>query len=213
MGKYIKGMMLITIIAGLSFNLGAFHFANDMCGSFDEAYSASIEGYVIEGASLYFQASSDLMSFFHESEIGGKGIYNSQQALEYVSSAIERLQQSKGKYIEAALLGKTAGYNSASCRCLKEFGYDDFAQQRGMSSIVMGKVKGYLKNGNVIGFYNRVADDIEELTVRLNEVKGQLESGIAPEMPVLWELLQKFSDTTMFGNYATMSGQSAFGYY
>ena len=213
MGNYIKGMMLITIIAGLSLNLGAFHFANDMCGSFDEIYSASIEGYVIEGASLYFEASSDLMSFFHESEIGGKEIYNSPQALEYVASAIEHLKQSKGKYIEASLLGKTAGYDYERCRCLREFGYDNFALQRGLNYNVMAKVKGYLKNGNVTGFYDRIASDIEELTVQLNEIKGQLESGTAPEMPVLWDLLQKFTDTTLFGNYATMSGQTAFGYY
>ena len=199
-------MMVITIIAGLTLNLGAFHFANDICSAFDEVYSASIEGYVIEGASLYFQASSDLMSFFHESEINGKDIYNSQQALEY-------LKRSKAKYIEAALLGNTAGYNADRCQCLQEFGYDDLALQHGLMPAVMGKVKGYLKNKNVVGLYNKIASEIEELTVRLNDVKYQLESGTAPPMPMLWELLQKFTDTTLFGNYATMAGQTAFGYY
>ncbi len=213
MKQYIKIIMLVTIVAGLNINLGAFHFANDMCGSFDEIYSASIEGYVIDGASLYFQASSDLMSFYHESEIGGKGIYNSEQALAYVNSAIDHLNHSKARYLEAALLGTTAGYDEERCRCLKEFGYDNFALQRGLMVTVMGKVKGYLSKGNVIGLYNKIASDIDDLTVRLNNIKAQLESGTAPQMPELWELLQKFTETTLFGNYATMSGQTAFGYY
>ena len=87
---------------------------------------------------------------------------------------------------------------------LKDFSYDQFARDNGLSRETMAQVSAYLSRGNVLGFYRRHARNLQTLLNTLNRIKADLLAGKLSENQVLWSLLQQYNNTMMFGNYASL---------
>ena len=202
-------MVLFLTISGLE----AVVWINDVCRLFPEGKSrGDIETLVTEGAALYLKANADLMNLCAESEIIPTKEYDFTRALSLVQSALGYLTEAKAKYLQAVQLGIAAGYLQEELDLLKTFDYDGFAAQHELNETIKDRVKGFLKNGDVTGFYQEAADQLETLTVTLKDIEKSLQSNLKPKVPTLWELIQKLSELTLFGNYGTVMGQTAFGH-
>ena len=94
---------------------------------------------------------------------------------------------------------------------MKTFDYDKFAVEKGLNDGIKERVKCFLKNGDVIGIYQEVANRAEELTAILKVLEKNLQNNEKPQISTVCELLQKSSDLTLFGNYATVLATAAFG--
>jgi hypothetical protein len=212
----MKKSFLTFFLVGVFFvmvpNIEAFHWCNDICRGFEEGKSGDIENLVIEGSSLYFRANADIMNLYAEAEISPYVEYSYSKSLLLVQSALGYLKESKSKYLQAAQMGIAAGYVESKINLLKTFNYDHFAAKQGLNEAVKNRVKSYLKNGDVIGFYKEVADELDGLMVILTDMEKRLQDGVKPSLPVFWNLLQKLSELTLFGNYGTVMGLTAFGY-
>ena len=68
----------------------------------------------------------------------------------------------------------------------------------------MSKVSAYLGRGNVLGFYRRHVLNLQNLLGTLQSIRADLLQGKLSENRLLWSLLQQYSNTMIFGNYASM---------
>lgn len=201
-------LVLFLTISGLE----AVVWINDVCRLFPEGKSrGDIETLVTEGAALYFKANADLMNLCAESEITPTKEYDFTRALSLVQSALGYLKEAKAKYLQAVQLGIAAGYLQEELDLLKTFDYDGFAAQHELNETIKNRVKEFLKNGDVTGFYQEAADQLETLTGTLKDIEKTLQSNLKPKIETLWGLVQKLSELTLFGNYGTVMGQTAFG--
>lgn len=202
-------LVLFITIPGLE----AVVWINDVCRTFPEGKSSGgIETLVTEGAALYFKANADIMNLCAESEITPTKDYNFPRALSLVQSASGYLKEAKAKYLQAVQMGIAAGYIQETLDLLKTFDYDGFAAQQGLNETIKNRVKGFLKNGDVTGFYQEAANQLEMLTVILKDIEKSLQDNLKPKAPTLWNLVQKLSELTLFGNYGTVMAQTAFGH-
>jgi hypothetical protein len=202
-------LVLFLTVPGLE----AVVWINDVCRTFPEGKSrGDIETLVTEGAALYFKANADLMNLCAESEIIPTKEYDFTRALSLVQSALGYLKGAKAKYLQAVQMGIAAGYIQEELDLLKTFDYDSFAAQHELNQTIKDRVKGFLKNGDVTGFYQEAADRLETLTVTLKDIEKSLQDNLKPKVPTLWDLVQKLSQLTLFGNYGTVMGQTAFGH-
>lgn len=212
----MKKKFLTLFLVGVFFvmvpKVEAFFWVNDIYVGFEEDKSGDIENLVIEGSSLYFRANADIMNLYAEAEIPPDVEYNYSKSLALVQSALGYLKESRKKYLQAAQMGIAAGYVESKIDLLKAFNYDRFAAEQRLNESVKNRVKSYLKNGDVIGFYQEVADELDGLMVILTDMEKSLQDSIKPSLTVFWNLLQKLTELTLFGNYGTVMGQTAFGY-
>jgi hypothetical protein len=186
----------------------ALYCANDIVPVFPDKDKGAIEHYVIEGAAAFFKAQADVMNLFSLGEMGARGPFDFSTALSLVRSAEEQLRKAKSSFIQAYDLGKSAGYVESHLSLLKDFDYDGFALREGLNEVIMNRVEAYLAKGDITGFYAQMTEDIDGMIESLTEIRGQLENDLKPKTSAMWQLLQQFSETTLFGNYGTMIGQT-----
>ncbi|MDQ1354929.1 MAG: hypothetical protein QG657_5238 [Acidobacteriota bacterium] len=211
MKKQALQLLTVLVLVLTATTVEAVVWVNDICRTLPEGPSVLCENMVTQGAELYFKANANIMSFFAETEIGSAKEYNFTIALSLVQSTLGYLKEANANYNQAAQIGSTAGYISAEIELLKSFDYDKFAAEKGLNDAIKERVKCFLKSGDVIGIYQEVAYRIEEVTTTLKVVEKNLQNNVKPQISTVWELLQKFSDLTLFGNYATVMAMAAFG--
>ncbi|MCX6582201.1 MAG: hypothetical protein NT166_18680 [Candidatus Aminicenantes bacterium] len=210
MKKRALQVLTVLVLVLTATVMDAVIHVNDFGRTFAGGQS-TCESKVTQGAELYFKANVSIMSFFAETEITPDKEYNFTKALSLVQSALGYLKEAKTNYSQAAQIGSAAGYIQAEVAMLKAFDYDKFAAEQGLNEGIKERVKCFLKNGDVIGIYQEVANRVEELTATLKVVEKNLQDNVKPQISTVWELLQKSSDLTLFGNYATVMATAAFG--
>ena len=204
-------LLTVMVLVLTATMMDAVIHVNDICRSLPDGPSGLCENMVTQGAELYFKANVSIMSFFAETEITPDKEYNFTKTLSLVQSALGYLKDAKANYSQAAQIGSASGYIQAEIAMLKAFDYDKFAAEQGLNEGIKERVKCFLKNGDVIGIYQEVANRVEELTATLKVVEKNLQDNVKPQISTVWELLQKSSDLTLFGNYATVMATAAFG--
>jgi hypothetical protein len=152
---------------------------------------------------------ADLMTLFDEAEKGAANeLFPNSDNL--IDSAIGKFKMAREKYVQAASIGKTVERTRCSFTYLKNFDYAQFAGENGLVEEVVMDVKKYLANGDAVGFYLRIADDLGNLITRLNALKEKLNAKPAFYRDDYWQLLQQASRMMLFGNYGTMAGKTAY---
>jgi hypothetical protein len=68
----------------------------------------------------------------------------------------------------------------------------------------MNEISAFLAEGNVLGFYRHHARSLQSLLDTLLAIKVDLLAGRLSPNQVPWSLLQQYSNTMIFGNYASM---------
>ncbi|MGD2093030.1 MAG: hypothetical protein PVH61_43110 [Candidatus Aminicenantes bacterium] len=184
-------------------------YGNDIVEGFPEPEAGNIESSVTEGSYLFFQGMAELMNLFDEAEKGAANELFPTSA-NLIDSAIGKFKMAKEKYVQAASIGKTVEKTRCSFTYLKTFDYSQFAEENWLMDEIVMDVKKYLANGDAVGFYMRIANDLENLINRLNALKEKLNSKPAFYRDDYWRLLQQASRMMLFGNYGTMVGKAAY---
>jgi hypothetical protein len=210
--KRLTRILIISIVFGIVLleNIGySVIAANDIVDGFPDPEAGNIESSVTEGSSLFFQGMADLMTLFDEGEKGAANVLFPNSA-NLIDSAIARFKMAKEKYVLAANMGKTVEKTRCNFTYLKTFDYDRFAEENGLMGEIVNDVKKYLANGDAVGFYRRIADDLDNLITRLGILKEKLNFKPAFYRDDYWQLLGQASRLMLFGNYGTMVGKTAY---
>jgi hypothetical protein len=210
--RRLTKVLIFSIVFGIVLleNIGySVIAANDIVDGFPDPEAGNIESSVTEGSSLFFQGMAELMTLFDEGEKGAANVLFPNSA-NLIDSAITRFKLAKEKYVLAANMGKTVEKTRCNFTYLKTFDYDRFAGENGLIVEIVNDVKKYLANGDAVGFYRRIADDLDNLIIRLNVLKEKLNSKPAFYRDDYWHLLRQASRLMLFGNYGTMVGKTAY---
>lgn len=202
-----------VVLSMSSFAFGAV-YANDVNKGFPEKERDLIEDSIISGSSQFFQGMTDLMKLFDEAEYNSKNRHFPNGVL-FLEAALVKFKMAKEKYSSAAETGRLVEQKDCSFDYLKVFDFDKFTAEKGMNSTIVQDLKGYLCAGNVTGYYQRIADDIEKLISLLDALKTKLtlSNNTAFDKGDYWKILQFTSEMMLFGNYGTVIGENAYKLY
>ncbi len=182
---------------------------NDIINGYPEPESSKIESFVIEGSSLFFQGMSDIMTIFDEGEKGSKdGSFPN--SLIFIDSAVKNLKMSREKYLQAIQMSNSVDKSLCNFTYLEKFDYDLLAEEKGFVVEIANEAKSYLSVGNVVGFYQKFSDNINELIKKLETLKEKICAKAALYQEDYWLILQQVSRLMLFGNYGTVMGKTAY---
>jgi hypothetical protein len=205
MKKRMARLVFSLVLIGISIvYLNAVIIGNDPYSPFRGRTSIQVGDMIAESASELLQSASEAFLFLNEVEIAEKNGLNVSAALQRVDLASARVEQAMNLFREIINVGRDAGYDDARIGKLKNFSYDQFARDNGLSGETMSEVSAYLGRGNVLGFYRRHVDNLKSLLTTLNRIKTDLLAGKLSQNQVLWSLLQQYNSTMLFGNYASL---------
>jgi len=207
-------MILITIICLLCLESeirGAI-FANDLGGRGPGVSTETgIEPYVIEGSAYFFLASQNISNLFYEGELAAReNKINTQNCLTAIDATLLNLNFSKEKFKQAITLAKLTAFSETKISLLRTFDYEKFSSQRKLLNEIMVKVKGYLSNGDIAGFYQQIVNDIDVIIKQLETIRANIESNIDIKGTEYWDILTNIENLTLFGNYGTQVGRTIF---
>lgn len=202
--KFVKLFVGLVLIGISIVYLHAVMVLNDPESPFKGRTSVQVGDMITDSASELLQSASEAFLFLNEVEIADKNGLNINMALQRVDMAAARVEQALRLFQNIINVGREAGYERKRISKLKEFSYDQFARDNGLSEETMREVSTFLGRGNVLGFYRRHAHNLQTLLDTLNRIKADLLAGKRSENQVLWSLLQQYNTTMLFGNYASL---------
>ncbi|HSQ34491.1 MAG TPA: hypothetical protein VLQ89_00720 [Candidatus Binatia bacterium] len=202
--KMVKLMLGLVLIAISIVCLNAVIVGNDPYSPFRGQSSVQVGDMIAESASELLQSASEAFLFLNEVEIAEKNGLNIPAALQRVDLASAKAEQALILFRNIIQVGLDAGYDERRIQKLKNFSYEQFARENGLSGEIMNQVSTYLGRGNVLGFYHRHANNLQGLLTTLTRIKADLLAGKLSKNQVLWSLLQQYNSTMMFGNYASL---------
>ncbi len=208
----MKKLLVLSFILILAASLHGLMFFNDLVCAFNEgAEKMQIENYVVEGSVHFFISKSHADLLLKEYEQSAITDLDKTQALVHVENAIAELQTSRSKYQSAVDTGSRIGYIQLKLHWFKSFNYGAFASEHKLNGIIADDVSGYLSRGDIVGIYRQNLKRLDEISDTLFQIRTILKNGEKPAVPVLWNLVHQYSETLLFGNYATMMGNSVLG--
>ncbi len=209
----MKIIRICILIATLVFN-GSFVFsymyANDTDSVFPENDRGSISDLLVTGAAGFIDSNCEALLLLREYEISSNSSFSITNALLRTENALNKLEESKKSFTDALNLGETCGYVKTFRDMLIDFNYDACILEEKLNSEIANSVAHYLKKGDVLGMYRKNIENIDELIDILKDIQGTLKNNAKPDITVFWRLLQKFSISKLFGNYATVLSIKAF---
>jgi hypothetical protein len=203
----MKKYFIVIFILFVALNLHSLIVMNDLnCIFTDGSEKILIEDNVVAGAIhfLHSKANTDLLLV--EFEKSARQDFNFSLALEYVEKAMAELEAAKVNYARAAEIGERIGYIEKKMAWFKDYDYDTFITKNNLNKEIAGIVKGYLINADILGVYKHSITNINELLNILTVMRDKVKVNEKPGISTCWMLLQKYSDTTLFGNYSTQMG-------
>ena len=211
-----SAVFLLLMIFSASQYLSGSLCLNDFEKVFPSAESAdgsnySLKNSMIDASTLFLQSFASANMVLGEGELADKGFFNIDNSLSFTNETIQKLEQARYKYNEAYKTAKTLNYVTAKIDQLKRFDYSKFAENSKLNPAIMNSVSGYLLAGDVVGLYKKNIDNIDSILIVLNAIKTKLEAGTQPDVTEYWDLLRKYSENLLFGNYATSAAREAFG--
>jgi hypothetical protein len=204
-----KKVLLVSVVSLFALNISAFVFMNDLnCVYSPLPEKALIESNVVDGALHFLQSKSFADLLLYEYEKSAKQPFSYYVAFNYTKKAIIALEKSRVYYSKVLEIGEKLGYVERKIEWFKTFNYDKFIESHGLNRGIAKTVKSYLSRCDVNGLHRANIDNIERILTTLYYIKRQIKRGITPNINVFWTLSQQYSETMLFGNYATMMGMA-----
>ncbi len=193
--------------------LKALMWANESCVAFPggclqgggekRSTGTTIGNFIAEGGYYFLKSCSDMdlfLGLMESSELSGPDYISLETA---INSAALNMELAKNTYYQLKNLAAFTPYNQDVILKLIEFDYTALEKKNRLIPAIFDRVRKYLAQGNVRGIYRESYLNLTELSELLESVKKDIEANTMPDLPTLWRLNQKFSETKLFGQYVT----------
>jgi len=168
-----------------------------------------IAGLMIDGAANFLNSYSEAILLLKEYEIGCKAPFNFTIALAKTNAAIESLESAHNYYSQAISIGEKLQYVELNRNKLLSYDYNTRTAAEKLNVEISSEVTGFLSQGDVIGLYRRNIERVDTILLLLKSIHEKLEAGIKPDVTQFWTVLHNYSETALFGNYATILSKAA----
>lgn len=191
----------------LSITAHALIYGNDTDGGFggggNKTETSSIRTDVIEGAGYFLSSYSDILAFLNKIELAELRGIDYPELQRIIAGAVENMTNAKNTYLNLTQTADITPYNLEVIEKLIAFDYAAFQQEKQLNSVVFSQVESFLVKGDIRGIYHRFLSTAEELLVRLNTIKTDVDAGRFPSSDALWELNQAAAQALLFGQYTS----------
>lgn len=202
--KKITFLIIFIIITASVWGLITFNGADKAVDDGTPGLNHRIDRGTFDGASMYLKSYSDVLILLNVYELSGVTDFDFDYAIRLTESAIVSLKESQRVYLDIVKIGRLSGPISVKSDALMAFDYDGFVQKNSLNKTIMERVKSYLGKGDLYGAFHKAVQDQSEILRILEAVHEKLERKEVPQVQYFWTLLQKYAESTLFGNYATL---------
>lgn len=179
-------------------------FLPGQCVTGEKAGPAPTIGHlVVEGAGYFLDSHADILLFLNRIEMAElTGIdYTGLQGL--LENAIGKMEKANAAYFQLKRLAAETPYNPPVIDKLETFDYQLFQKKRGINEVIFRGVSELLGRGDVRGVYKRLHKETTGILKHLYRIKSSIDSGIFPELSVLWRTNERYAETLLFGQICT----------
>ncbi len=159
---------------------------------------------VVTGTSKFLSANADVSLLLTEVELAEERDFDVDFALRMTESAIDKLRQAQACYAEGSSIGKKVPVALKLVYKYKAFDYRGFALDKGLNTVVVDELEGFMKRGDFMGVLDKSIGDIDEIIAILEAVRSRLLEGVKPDVSLFRSLYHRYSEAGLFGCYATM---------
>ncbi len=168
-----------------------------------EKRAGGIEYYIITGATYFLKSHSDTQKFLSEVEIMDMYGKDFEKLNEILESAIRNMERSELEYRKLKEKTDITPYKRDFITELICFNYKEFEMKNNLNTNVFNEVSEYLSMGNICGLFDKSLLDVQDLIKKIKTIQTYIKTGIYPNNHLFWRLNQKFSDSQLFGQYAS----------
>ena len=204
----MKKFLMLLFVLGFALNVHGLLCLNDVSPTFPEGTNrALIEGGVVFGAIHFLNSKSYADLLLMEYEKSAHQDFNYELAIDYIEKSIAELEISKSNYLKAKEIGENVGYIQRILICFKEYDYDKYIIENNLNREIAEIVKHYFKQSDILAVYQNNIDNINGILNTLYYIRDNLKINKMPTINSFWKLLEQYSYTTLFGNYASRIGR------
>jgi hypothetical protein len=206
--KYVLVMAIINLFT-LLVDMNMYALVN--CNGAGQGYegpgrsltseNSTIDGYLIEGAGLYFAAKLDIEAFLRSIEL------QDSQGLDYkglnivLDRAIANLKTAIAAYETLIREAEITPYNENVQAKLKTFDYSAFMSFYRLNPFVFEDAAICLKKGDITCIFKKNHARFVHILESLRAISGQTVLNNLPGLPLIWQLNETCSEASMFGSY------------
>jgi len=208
--RKLKLFLILTLF--LSMGLSAIIILNDSETAYNgngtdgqKSGNNQVKTLVIVGAVQFLESHSYFQVFLKRVELAQLSGVNYDEVDGVLDATILSLERAKDTYDDLKNLAGNISYDLAVIEKLKVFDYDGFREENNdFNPLVFQEVNGFLSSGDVTGSYNKMFTDITNILERLRSLKQGIYDNTFPQISIIWELNQKYSNALFFGQYVAM---------
>ena len=203
----LKVKVFVGLLALLVFSMSAFAY---ICANYSEsAFTgeekvASVKANVVKSAEAFLKSYAGFLVFLSKVERSAVDKVNCSELSETLPNAVLNMAGARDTYFALLQEAEVSPFNKRVIKKLKKFDYRGFRQEKSLDRTAFKKVARYLKKGDVKGMYNHLLLNIQDILEQLEKINTRIEKNRFPEIPCLWELNSKFSNSWIFEQYAAM---------
>lgn len=199
--KLLIGMIILSLFTLNSYSI-IYLNQGGSGGGFVEGGS-EIEYYIITGANYFLKSHSDTQKFLSEVEIMEMTGKDFTILSEILDSAINNMESAEIEFVKLKIKADITPYNQSFITGLVSFDYTEFKIENNLNSTVFNEVSGYLSIGNLNGLFDKSLQNVQDIILKMKEIQTYINGGTYPDNNLFWRLNQKFSESQLFGQYAS----------
>jgi hypothetical protein len=176
----------------------------DQCEGNGSRAAAPLLGQIITEAAVNFlESTRDFDDFLKEVEKSELYGINYEVLHAGIVKAISGMEISCCKYEEIINNSESLEIDVFILEKLIAFDYDVFQFKYHLNPSIFEKAAAFCQVGDVKGIYNHTFDTINNIIKNLYLIKAKLEQESLPELYIIWETGQLYSEGEMFGQYVS----------
>jgi hypothetical protein len=221
MKQIISLSIIISVLLMFTVNINGLMIANESnkayCGgdsgdpcppdtlkaSTKSSYFPTIRELIIAGGGYMLKSSMYINGFLNKIELSGpspnRTYYKGLQGT--LNSAIYYMEKARFAYFQLNNLAGETPYNQNVINRLIGFDYNSFQQEYKLFPSIFFKVKELLSLGDVTGVYSELYSYCNQILDLLYIIKRDVDTGIFPELSIVWDVNQYYSEFKLFGQY------------
>jgi len=161
----------------------------------------TLKTYIVESAGYFLKSNAAYQEFLYCVEMSeSKGI-ESADFKNAIYNAIDNMEKAKAVYSNLKTASEKIPYNREMIDQLMKFDYDGFRIKNGLNEPIFERLSTFLSRGDIAGFDDAVIANMDAILIRLYEIKGVVDKGLAPEIMIVWRIYQSYSEAQLFGQY------------
>jgi len=207
----MKRYFIFLILLSLLFTVKIYPIMvlNNIKEVFQDSRKDEIESCMVEGSEHFLLSNANIHLFFAEYEKSSSDIFNFEKGKKILEVAINELSSALKIYEDVLTVAKLSIYDSNDQIKLKDYNYSELIEKNLMYSSIADEVKKYLSDGDVVGLYVKNIENLKLINTTLLEINNSVTIGVKPNKNLMYRLLRLLYRATLWGNYATILGDSA----